>query len=220
MPTAKHGNPAADYPNEGSDVASMVTFDNWNTYDNQVDLLYAVKNGATTATNAGAQSVNFEFKHAQALLVFQAQVNTPGVITINSITIPNLKVNGKFVIDNTKNVLNAHWEDLAPIANKDVVAPGADPAADNLGEALTAAAYAQVGSSLLIPQQPRINFTINYNIGANQMEYTVNLPRGNWEMGKKYIYQLNITLNEIIATQVVSDYLDPANLTTETTVLN
>lgn len=220
MPTAKHGNPAADYSNEGSDVASMVTFDNWNTYDNQVDLLYAVKNGATTATNAGAQSVNFEFKHAQALLVFQAQVNTPGVITINSITMPNLKVNGKFVIDNTKNVLNAHWEDLAPIANKDVVAPGADPAADNLGEALTAAAYAQVGSSLLIPQQPRINFTINYNIGANQMEYTVNLPRGNWEMGKKYIYQLNITLNEIIATQVVSNYLDAANLTTETTVLN
>ena len=39
-------------------------------------------------------------------------------------------------------------------------------------------------------------------------------------MGKKYIYQLDITLNEIIATQVVSDYLDPANLTTETTVLN
>lgn len=221
MPTAAHGvAPVATFPAATDPVASIVTFANWNTYDNQVDLLYAVKNSATTLTNAGAQTVNFEFKHAQALLVFQAQVNDPGIITINSITMPELKVNGDFVIDNTKNLLNAHWENLAPVATKDIVAPGADPAADNLGEALTSAAYVQIGSSLLLPQQPRINFTINYTIGANTMEYTVNLPRGNWEMGKKYIYQLDITLNEIIATQVVSDYLDPANLTTETTLLN
>lgn len=218
LPQAKHGAPLATYPAATDPVASMVTFANWNTYDNQVDLLYAVKNGATTATNAGAQTVNFAFKHAQALLVFQAKVNDPGIITINSITIPELKVNGDFVIDNTKNSLNPHWENLAAVATKDVVAPGADPAADNLSEALTADTYVQIGSSLLIPQQPRINFTINYTIGANTMEYTVNLPRGNWEMGKKYIYQLDITLNEIIATQVVEDYV--ANTTTETTVLN
>ena len=221
MPTAAHGvAPVAAFPAATEPVASMVTFAGWNTYDNQVDLLYAVKNGATTATNAGAQTVNFAFKHAQALLVFQAKVNDPGIITINSITIPELKVNGDFVIDNTKNSLNPHWENLAAVATKDVVAPGADPAADNLSEALTSATYVQIGSSLLIPQQPRINFTINYTISGNTMEYTVNLPRGNWEMGKKYIYQLDITLNEIIATQVVSDYLDTANLTTETTVLN
>lgn len=220
LPQAKHGAPLATYPAATDPVASMITFANWNTYDNQVDLLYDVKNGATTATNAGAQTVNFAFKHAQALLVFQAQVNDPGIITINKITMPELKVNGDFVIDNTKNVLNAHWENLAAVPTKDIVAEGATPAADNLGEALTSATYVQIGSSLLIPQQPRINFTINYTIGANTMDYTVNLPRGNWEMGKKYIYQLDITLNEIIATQVVSDYLDPANLTTETTVLN
>ena len=220
LPQAKHGAPLATYPAVTEPVASMVTFADWNTYDNQVDLLYAVKNGATTATNAGAQTVNFAFKHAQALLVFEAKVNTGNIVTINSITMPNLLVNGNFVIDNTKNVLNAHWENLAAVATKDVVAQGADPAADNLEEALTSATYVQIGSSLLIPQQPRINFTINYTIGANTMDYTVNLPRGNWEMGKKYIYQLDITLNEIIATQVVSDYLDAANLTTETTVLN
>ena len=204
LPQAKHGAPLATYPAATDPVASMITFANWNTYDNQVDLLYDVKNGATTATNAGAQTVNFAFKHAQALLVFQAQVNDPGIITINKITMPELKVNGDFVIDNTKNVLNAHWENLAAVPTKDIVAEGATSAADNLGEALTSATYVQIGSSLLIPQQPRINFTINYSIG----------------MGKKYIYQLDITLNEIIATQVVSDYLDPANLTTETTVLN
>lgn len=220
LPQAKHGTPLATYNNEATNVASKITFANWDTYANQVDLLYAVKNDATTVTNAGAQTVNFEFKHAQALLVFQAQTNLANVITINSITMPGLKVNGDFVIDNSKNVLDAYWDNLAAVATKDVVAPGADPTADNLGEALASATYVQIGSSLLLPEQPRINFTINYTIGANTMEYTVNLPRGYWEMGKKYIYQLDITLNEIIATQVVSDYLDPANLTTETTVLN
>ncbi len=220
MPSAAHGAPAATYPAAPNPVASIVSFDNWNTYDTQVDLLYDVKNDATTVTNAGAQTVNFSFKHAQALLVFQAKVNTADKITINKITIPDLKVEGDFIIDNTKNTLNAHWDNLAVVATKDVVAPGATPGADNLGEALASASYVQVGSSLLIPQQPRINFTINYTISGNTMEYTVNLPRGNWEMGKKYIYQLDITLNEIIATQVVSDYLDAANLNTETTVLN
>jgi len=44
-------------------------------------------------------------------------------------------VNGDFVIDNTKNNLNAHWENLAPVATKDIVAPGATPAADYLDAA-------------------------------------------------------------------------------------
>lgn len=222
MPTAAHGvAPSATYDNVATNVASKVTFATWDTYANQVDLLYDVKNGATTAANAlvpNNKTVNFTFKHAQALLVFQAKVNTADVITINSITIPDLLVNGDFVIDNTKNALNAHWEGLTAVAGEDIVAPGA-----NLGTPLDAAAVAdfvQVGNSLLIPQQPRINFTINYTIGVNTMEYTVNLDRGNWEMGKKYVYQLNITLNEIIATQTVVDFNAPANLSTETTVLN
>lgn len=221
MPAAKHGTPAATYPNSATNVASEVDFIGWDTYANQVDLLYAVKNGATTAANAAvpnSKTVNFEFKHAQALLVFEAKVNTADIIKINSITVPDLLVNGDFVIDNTKNVLNAHWENLTKVTAEDVVAPGADPANDNLGENLTSTTYVRIGSSLLIPQQPRINFTINYTIGTNTMEYTVNLERGNWEMGKKYIYQLDITLNEIVATQVVEDFV--ANTTTVTTPLS
>ena len=221
MPSAKHGTPAATYDNEATNVASKVSFMGWDTYANQVDLLYDVKNGATTATNAlvpNGLTVNFTLKHAQALLVFQTKVNTTNKITINSITIPELKVNGDFVIDNTKNVLNAHWENLNAVPNEDVVAPGTDPNADNLGDLIAATDYAQIGSSLLIPEQPRINFVINYTISGNTMNYTVNLDRGNWEMGKKYIYQLDITLNEIIATQVVEDFL--ANTTTSTSTLN
>lgn len=208
LPTAKHGNPAATYANQTEDVASIVAFNDWNTYDNQVDLLYAVNNGATSSTSGATDYVKLSFKHAQALLVFQAKVNTADAIKINSITIDGLKVKGTFTVDNSRNDLVASWSDLETVATMNTIAEGADSNADNLGEALTSTAdFAQIGSTLLVPQQPRLNFTVNYTMGGNTMNYTYNEARGTWEMGKKYIYKLDMTLSEIILTEEVADFV-------------
>jgi hypothetical protein len=150
------------------------------------------------------------FDHAQALLIFQVKTNAADAFTINSITIDGLKVKGTFTVDNSRNNLVASWSALEAVAGEDIIAPGADPAADNLGEAVTATSYAQIGSSLLIPQQPRLNFVINYTLGGKTMEYTWNEARGTWEMGKKYIYKLDVTLNEIILTEEVADFTEDA----------
>ena len=211
----------------------------WNTYENQVDLLYDVKNGLTVETNAGAAftgnpetyqdggNVGLILNHAQALLVFEAKVNIPGVFKINSITLgghpqglvqdSNLLVNGTFTVDNTRNNVVAAWSNLSAENGQDVITEndlGVDgegnPIPDYLGEPLDAAAVAdfvQVGSSLLIPQQPRLNFVINYTLGDNTMNYEWNDVRGSWEMGKKYVYKMDITLNEIIITEVVTDFV-------------
>ena len=42
------------------------------------------------------------------------------------------------------------------------------------------------------------------------MNYTYNEARGTWEMGKKYIYKLDMTLSEIILTEEVADFVDAA----------
>ena len=211
LPTASHGTPAATYANEATDVASAVSFQNWNTYDNKVDLLYAVNNGATSATSQTPAFVKLSFNHAQALLVFQAKVSAEDVITINSITINGLKVTGTFTVDNSRNELAAAWTGLEAVASKDKITEGADPATDNIGELLdNTSAFEQVGSTLLIPEQPRLNFTINYTMGGKTMNYTYNEARGTWEMGKKYIYKLDMTLNEVILTEEVSDFVDAA----------
>ena len=205
LPTAKHGNPAATYANQTEDVASIVAFNDWNTYDNQVDLLYAVNNGATSSTSGAADYVKLSFKHAQALLVFQAKVNIADAITINSITINGLKVKGTFTVDNSRNDLVASWSKLETVDAMNKIA------IDNPGEVLTSTKdFAQIGSTLLVPQQPRLNFTVTYTMGGKTMNYTYNEARGTWEMGKKYIYKLDMTLSEIILTEEVADFVDAA----------
>lgn len=216
MPTTIHNNntlvdgPVAVYPNDGSDVASKVVFKDWNTYTNQVDLLYAVNNGAKSSTSGAQEYVKLSFDHAQALLVFQAKVNINSAITINSITINGLKVKGTFTVDNSRNTLVASWAGLTEVAGENTIQPGADNDKDNIGEAITSADFTQIGSTLLVPEQPRLNFTINYTMGGKTMNYTYNEARGTWEMGKKYIYKLDMTLSEIILTEDVQDFVDAA----------
>ena len=216
-PALENG-PVAAYANEATDVASHLAFKEWDTYQQQVDVLYAVKNGANTTEHAGAATLPLTFNHTQALLVFQAKVNIDSVLQINEIKLNNLLVKGDFVVDNTKNNLIAEWENLITMPDEDVVAPGADPENDNLhayveGEDPKVAEYLdntnkfeQVGSSLLIPQQPTLNFVVTYTVSGKTMQYEYNHERSTWEMGKKYVYKLDFTLNEIVITQDVEDF--------------
>ena len=226
MPTAVHdadpalaNGPVASYANETTDVASHLAFKGWDTYKNQVDVLYAVKNGANTTANAGASTLPLTFNHAQALLVFQARVNIEHVMQINEIKINGLLVKGDFVVDNTKNNLLVEWANLLAVPGEDVVAPGENPEDDNLhafvptedptadeSEYLDNTDWEQVGSSLLIPQQPALNFVVTYTISGKTMKYEYNHNRAAWEMGKKYVYNLDITLNEIVITEDVVDF--------------
>lgn len=208
----------AEYPNGDTAVATKVVFKNWDTYANQVDLLYAANNVAKSPSNGTANSVKLSFNHAQALLVFQARVKNADkdseysiddVITINSITINGLLVKGTFSVDNSNNELVASWSDLATVDGENVVLAGANSDADNLGEGLKATEdFVQVGSTILVPEQPRLNFVINYTMDGKKMNYAYNDARGTWEMGKKYIYKLDMTLSEIILTEDVKDFVD------------
>ena len=213
-------------------AASDVTVTTWDTYANQVDLLYAAANAQTSAANGIASDyVKMTFKHAQALLIFNVKVNAEVVnkLTVNKISFVEdpkavspagtLVTTGTFKVDNSRNELKAAWTLSA--AGSDYTMPSATiseksecnlatvSGVENYGTALSKTAYAQLGETLLIPEQPRQNFTINYTVGGNTMDYTYNIERGAWEMGKKYIYNLDINVNdEIIITEVVKDF-DP-----------
>lgn len=179
-----------------TDIASGVSF-TWNTSDNQVDLLYAANNAATREKG----NVNMSFKHAQALLAFQAKTGVADAITIKSITVNGVKVYGTFTVDNSRNELVASWSDFGEAIDRPITSSTCD---------LTDK-YAMVGETLLVPQQPKCNFTIEYTMGNSKpMKYTYNETRGTWEMGKKYIYQLDMKLNEIILTENVKDFVDAA----------
>lgn len=211
-------------------AASDVTVTSWDTYANQVDLLYAAANAQTSAANGIATDyVKMTFKHAQALLIFNVKVNAEvdGKLTVNEISfvedpkagspVGTLVTSGTFKVDNSRNELKAAWTLSA--AGTDYEMPDNSisvksecnlttvSGVENYGTALTKTSYAQLGETLLIPEQPRQNFTINYTVGGKIMDYTYNIERGAWEMGKKYIYNLDINVNEIIITEVVTDFV-------------
>lgn len=136
-----------------------------------------------------------------------------------------LKTVGTFTVDNSRNKLIAGWSDLA--AKKENAAMpnfGAEAAvsASNIADvnatqkyavAIPYVAddkYAQLGETLLVPEQAKANFTITYKIGDKTFYYTYNDLRGAWEKGKKYIYNLDLTLNEIVITESVVDFVDAA----------
>ena len=109
---------------------------------------------------------------------------------------------GDLTIDNSNNKLEAKWSNL------DKKADNAKLKGDELSKlnptasavlnptsigTPTANTWYQLGSEMLVPVQPKPNFSIYYKMNGKYYLYEVNAPRGTWEMGKKYIY--NITIN-------------------------
>lgn len=143
-----------------------------------------------------------------------------------------LKTFGTFRVDNSRNDLIAEWSFGKDIAGATVSATKKEnykmPAAGILSASnttvqgqtsktvqayaaaipfITGGEYAQLGESLLIPEQEKVNFTITYTVGGKKFFYTYNDLRGVWEKGKKYIYNLDLTINEIVITESVSDFV-------------
>ncbi len=268
IPMASHQNTglstgvwSATWDNPTTDVASQFTFNDVDTYANQIDVLYAAANNQTNLANGGAShSTVMAFKHAQALLIFNVKVNDEidGKLTIDDIefitdarlaelqeheqllpsnpshVLPTLADNqvtlltkGDFIVNNQRNDLIAKWDGLssakenyrmpvsaASLSASNNVVQGQTSKTVQAYEAaidyVTGDEYAQLGETLLIPEQEKVNFVIKYEMGGCTMFYKYNDLRGVWEKGKKYIYNLDINLNEIVITESVADFVDAA----------
>ena len=129
-----------------------------------------------------------------------------------------LKTVGTFTVNNERNILAADWSfgaGATKAENYKMKAGSTRSAANSAsgegcidyGTAIANTAdYTQLGETLLIPQQEKVNFTIKYTAGGNTMYYTVNDFRGVWEKGHKYLYNIDLTINEVVITETVVDY--------------
>ena len=182
--------------------AREFTIAGWDTCANQFDVMYAVANGCTPGTDG---NVALEFKHAQALIAFTAKksATTTVDLTINKITIKDLEYAGTLKVDNYRANLEAGWT-ISAHGDKDLE-HSANIA--NFPYTLNSTAT-QITTNLLIPEQAAKKIVINYSMGGKTFDYELNIPRTRWEMGKKYIFNLEFSAAEIAFTTSVTDWTE------------
>ena len=181
-------------PTWGSPAANTLTLGSWDTYTDQQDIVWAVEDGETRATNT-----SLHFYHAQAQLIFKVQCETSDdIYKVNSITINGLKTTGSFVVDNSKVNPETSW----------TLDAGAPKSVKNIS-ALTVVPMTMtaIGDALLVPQQDVCSFIIDYKSGdVDNFTYTVNPERKVWEMGKTYIYEIKFSAQEIVFHESVEPW--------------
>ena len=179
--------------------AREFTISGWNTFAKQYDVMYAVANGCVPGASG---EVNLTFKHAQALLAFTAKksATTNVELKINKITVKGLEYEGTLKVDNYRAQLKVDWT-ISADGDKEV------PGAVTFPYTLTNSAV-KITDNLLIPEQAAKELVINYEMGGKTFDYSLNIPRMKWEMGKKYTFNLEFSASEITFTTSVDDWTE------------
>ena len=163
-------------------------------------------------------------------------------ITINSISVMSAKYSGTLTLNNPSagngtGDFTAAWSSLGN-QKASIVArvwntgnTGTNTSESALSGFNVPTAYNSIESKpfgdgyVLVPEQTAASFVVNYTIHNgfmannttaqdNTVEYQIT-PTGNWEMGKKYIYDLQFSLTEI---QIIPTVVDWDNQTATNTI--
>ena len=194
----------------------------------QKDLMYAKGFGQVTQPSGNTLSFNsdapvtMEFKHAQALIKFNADAydaTSDGKVTLNSITLNGAKYNGTYTITFTNNKesssqgITGAWSALGSTA--DVTVPGWDTptaiAYDSSGNGQS------VGDGLMIVPDDNdetadwTSFTINYVLDGLNYTYTYAPTSRNVQQGKMYTYNIVFKLHEIEISATATDWVENAD---------
>lgn len=201
------------------DGAKKVTFQVTDAFT-QDDILYAA-----ASSTSKKEATSMSFNHAQAWVNMNLNLTKESaenvVLKVNSITWKNVQTQGKLCIEGKEGNATATW-DFFGIDAKDVEMD--DPAKVlevklKYAAAETPTKAEQTKLNMLLPaQKGATGFVINYTLGegdaAQTFDYEYTLVSGSpavptpadWKMGKKYIYNILITINEITIDPSVVDF--------------
>ena len=199
----------------GTNVSDQVSVTMSDNSSRQEDLMFAY-----TSSMSKASTVPMNFRHAQALITFTAKSSiaynssTNVGITITGLTINDAKYSGTCTMNKNG---TCTWTGLGSQTNKSV--PGL--ASTNLTTTYTALGT----SGIMVPKQGCTTATITYTLhngkaagGSNHdntgLVKTIELTSpdsGNWEEGKKYNYQIDITQNGITFSPDVTPWGNAGN---------
>lgn len=205
--------------------ASAVTLVMGDNKTAQNDLMYACGTGTVTQTvNALSFPTNVPmvFKHAQAWVKFTVKAGdatSASAITINSITLNSVSCQGTYT------VTHSNWNETAatraaavPANSKDGSVAGvwseyatyatAVPSIKNGGYSALSTSVQDYSSLMVVPAQGMASFTINYTLGGNTYNYTYTPASTSLAQATKYIYNITLTVHEILIDASVDDWTD------------
>ena len=185
----------------------------------QDDIVFAA---AQQSSSEGANVVAMAFKHAQAWIQFKVKASDATMrdkIAVKAITLKNVYTSGSLNIARTAGNAEATWNFRHEVA-ADLIMP------DNYqlyGTQESASPYALTNAldedarymDVLLPDQAKTDIVITYVLAGqpNELTFRFNLPNtntteANWLMGKKYVYEITFSVNEITANPSVTEYVD------------
>jgi hypothetical protein len=208
-----------------SNPASEVTLTMGDNKTAQNDLMYACGTGTvsqSTNTLTFPGNISMAFKHAQAWVKFTVKAGdatSASAITVNSITLNSVSCQGTYT------VTHANWDKTK--AQRDAATPAGtldgrvsgvwsaysthadDVAAVKDGAYTTLSTSVQDFASLMVvPDQGIASFTINYSLGGNTYNYTYTPASTALAQATKYIYDITLTVHEIVIAPTVTDWTD------------
>lgn len=210
-----------DYNTAGDATASSAVPQTYN----QSDIMYASVRASNSGNGTAPDAVGLVFKHALAQIkfAFKSNVKTAGTLVINSVEL-YAPYNGTLTVtpvnytetDNDDKPLSATAEWTAPtFLNLKVT--NQDDGLAAVQDLANIADYTDFGKGMLVvpnekayTEEDKPYFTINYTIKQGtkdkQYSYKHDLSTVIWDMGKKYTYNINITLHEIEVSPSVGDW--------------
>lgn len=223
--------PSITWEANPSDGAS-ITFTN--TKAAGIDLLWATANRKDKSSGA----VELDFHHALARLELHVQVPAgslnDGRLCLKSVALETspedrLALGGVFTIDNTRNVPTGTWSELTTLSDY-AFFTGQDITFSSTGSTSLVglldgtARVARDGVAvplvdMYVPRQANKNLVVTYSLyDKPETVQSVNLVRGDWEMGKQYTYCLEFAPPLVQITvrtvgQQKDDYYEDASST-------
>ena len=213
---------------DGTHPAQKLTIALGDNSSNQYDLMYACGR-QSRALNRAASNVSMVFKHALALIKFTVQTaadysygeepSKTYPLVITSIVLTGAHYSGTYTIDNSSNytstsssfsTLTGTWLDGESATTAGTQANVTrTPTFDHI-----TTTPQQVGAGILVVPDDKddvadfTSFTINYTLDGKEYSYTHVPTSLDVHQAKKYTFAITMTLNEIIISPEVTDYVE------------
>lgn len=205
-----------DYPNSSGaishayvDSKTKITLSNvdLSVFANQKDIMYSNNLYSSAVVCPPTTNSVLTFNHLLSQVVVTVKPAVANKITISGVTISDAFVKGDIVINQAAST--------AEITYSPKMDGGIDVSKANIVYPLSlttltdAANFTSVSGkgALVLPSDHTCNLHITYSIdGAAPITKSINIG-GTWLAGKKYVYKLTISLNEITFTADVTDWV-------------